>query len=237
MKRLMAAGALGFALACLPVLAQAASVFVTRGVNLRAGPDSGYPVVAALQPGVQVDLVGCVQGWSWCDVSVNGYRGWVYGEYIQSPYQTQQVPVMSYGGQLGVPVVVFSFTTYWNNYYRGQSWYGDRARYEHYQPRYLGPGPVYRRDDHDDYNQPRRDNAPGQNLPRNQGNGNQPHNDNPRRNDSQSNYPEHGQGQPNTQRSPQQPFHNNPGGGKLQPEAFHGAEQSHVRGQPALGRR
>ncbi|MDE1174683.1 MAG: SH3 domain-containing protein [Parvibaculaceae bacterium] len=231
MKRLMVAGALGLALACLPVLAQAAPAFVTRSANLRAGPDTGYPVVAALQPGVQVELFGCIQGWSWCDVAVSGYRGWIYGAYLQSAYQTQQVPVINYGSQLGIPLVVFSFGSYWDNYYRGQSWYGDRQRYEHYQPRYLGrgPGPVYRQPS---YNQPSRggynNNQPRPyNPPRNQGNGNPQHNNNPPRNNPQ----------PGGQRPPQQQFHNNPGGGKPQPGAVHGAQPSHARGQPGQGPR
>lgn len=147
MRRMTVVGGVALALAGLPAIAQAAPAFITQPVNMRAGPDAGYPVVAVLQPGVQVNLSGCIDGWSWCDVNVNGYRGWVYGSYLQLPYQNRQVPIIGFGGQVGVPIITFSFGSYWDNHYRGQPWYNDRDRYLGYQPRYQqnypGRGPGY----------------------------------------------------------------------------------------------
>ncbi len=86
-------------------LAQVA--YTTRGVNMRAGPDGQYPQVAWLPSGVQVNVVGCVDGWRWCDVAAGPNRGWVYSEFLAYPYQNRQVPIITGGSILGLPLVTF----------------------------------------------------------------------------------------------------------------------------------
>ena len=85
MKRILSTAVLGlFASAS----ALAADGYLTGDVNLRAGPDPGYPSVAMLSAGTEVAIQGCVDGWSWCDVAVGDNRGWVAGDFLQEEYQS-----------------------------------------------------------------------------------------------------------------------------------------------------
>lgn len=141
----------------LPALAYAQDGFVTGNVNLRAGPDPSYPLVDQLPAGTGVSVQGCTSGWEWCDVinQNDGNRGWIAGNFIQYAYQQQPVLLSDYGAQIGIPIVAFSLGLYWDNYYRGRSFYGQRSywygrpvvvrrpppRHEFYRgPVHRGPG-------------------------------------------------------------------------------------------------
>ena len=94
---------------------------------MRAGPDVSYPQVAFLGRGVQVDVVGCAEGWQWCDVVAGPNRGWVSAGFLSYSYYNQPT-VISYGGpNLGIPLVSFSIGNYWDNYYRGRPFWNNRA--------------------------------------------------------------------------------------------------------------
>ena len=110
----------------LPGLAKATDGYVTGNVNLRAGPDAGYPLVDQLQAGTEVDVQGCTSGWEWCDVIAYGNRGWVAGNYIEYEYQDQPVLLPVYGARIGIPIITFSIGTYWDSYYRSRPFYGRR---------------------------------------------------------------------------------------------------------------
>jgi uncharacterized protein YraI len=97
--------------------------FTNQAVNMRAGPDRGFPLVAWLQPGTPVTLFGCLNGWSWCDVAVGFNRGWIYGRFLTVPFGGQQVLIMNSGPRMGVPIVTFSVGTYWGAHYVGRPWY------------------------------------------------------------------------------------------------------------------
>ena len=56
-------------------------------------------------------------------------RGWVAGNELAYFYQQRYVPVVEYGPRIGLPIVVFSFDTYWDRYYRGRPFYGERTRW------------------------------------------------------------------------------------------------------------
>jgi uncharacterized protein YraI len=144
------------ALLALPCLAFAqVQAFTNQPVDLMAGPDSDYPVVASLAPNQPVTVMGCVSSYEWCDVVLDDLRGWIYGGALTYPYQGTYVPLQSYGAIIGLPVVVFSFDSYWGRYYHDRPWYGDRDRWRRdgphgneprpYQPPMQGQGqPVYR---------------------------------------------------------------------------------------------
>ncbi|WP_426700311.1 SH3 domain-containing protein [Rhodanobacter sp. Col0626] len=114
-----------------PALAQAADGYVTGNVNLRAGPDTSYPLIDQIPAGTGVDVQGCTDGWEWCDVIVYGNRGWVAGNYVEYVYQDQPVLLPAYGAQIGIPIVSFVIGTYWDNYYRSRPFYRDRAHWYH----------------------------------------------------------------------------------------------------------
>jgi uncharacterized protein YraI len=115
------------AAALVPVAASAELAVTTQGVNMRAGPDVSYPQVAFLGRGVQVDVVGCAEGWQWCDVLAGPNRGWVSAGFLSYSYYNQPT-VISYGGpMLGIPLVSFSIGNYWDNYYRGRPFWNNRS--------------------------------------------------------------------------------------------------------------
>lgn len=128
----------------IPLAAMAQNAVTTRGVNVRAGPDSSYPLVASLPPGAAVSVGGCLDSYTWCDVYTGNVRGWVYANYLTYPYQSSQVPIYNYGPALGIPLITFSVGSYWDNYYRGRPFYNDRGRWEsrpwHPPPARFAPG-------------------------------------------------------------------------------------------------
>lgn len=136
-------------LVCGSAAAMAAPGFSTGNVNMRAGPDTAYPRVAVIPRGQPVEIVGCLENQSWCDVIWGRNRGWVFGEYLGFVYQGRQVLVPEYAPVIGIPVVGFSFGNYWGNYYRGAPWWNQYGRWQYYQPRPRpgwgppppGPGP------------------------------------------------------------------------------------------------
>ncbi len=126
MKRLVLYCLASLSLA-FPVFAFAADAYVTGNVNMRAGPDTGYPLIDQIPAGAEVDVQGCTQGWEWCDVISYNNRGWVAGNYIEYEYQDQPVLLPSYGAQIGIPIVSFVIGTYWDNYYRNRPFYRQRS--------------------------------------------------------------------------------------------------------------
>ena len=126
-----------------PAAAWADLAVTTQGVNMRAGPDVSYPQVAFLGRGLTVDVVGCVEGYQWCDVIAGPNRGWVYAGYLSSRYRNQPT-IISYGGPtIGIPLISFSIGPYWDSYYRGRPWWNNRSYWYsrapswHEPPRYV----------------------------------------------------------------------------------------------------
>jgi uncharacterized protein YraI len=119
----------------IPAAAQAQYAQTARWAKLRAGPAPDYPLVASFPPGVSIAVQGCVDGYSWCDViGPAGERGWVYAGNIVYPYQSGYVPVMYYGGVIGIPVVTFVIGNYWGDYYRYRPWYGNMHYWHNHPP-------------------------------------------------------------------------------------------------------
>ena len=103
--------------------------------NMRAGPGTSYPVIARILPGSEVNVVGCLSNFSWCDVVVQGYRGWVSTSRLEFSYATRRQ----------VPVIGFSFG-YWDRHYSDWPWYREwRRHHRRDRPTYVepDPGPTY----------------------------------------------------------------------------------------------
>jgi uncharacterized protein YraI len=137
------------ALLSLPCVAFSQAQAVTnQPVNLMAGPGEDYPVVTGLGPNQPVEVMGCVSTYEWCDVALDDLRGWIDGNALTYAYEGNYVPLESYGAVIGLPVIGFSIDTYWDRYYHGRPWYGDRDRWRHgapYRPPMQEQGqPVYR---------------------------------------------------------------------------------------------
>ena len=146
MKRLLCTAIIALTFGA-PLIASASPGFITASLNLRSGPDTDYPPVDVLPAGIGVDIQGCIDGYTWCDVIVDGNRGWVAGQYVQYEYENRRVYVHDYGARIGIPIVAFALGAYWDSYYRQRPWYHDRERWigssHGHRPVFVGPGPGY----------------------------------------------------------------------------------------------
>jgi len=114
--------------------------YTTTALNLRAGPDTEYPLVRWVPEGTAVEVHGCLANYQWCDVQASGDRGWMSAAFLVYPYQSSNVPIVSYGPLIGLPLVGFAFGSYWDDHYRRRPWYDDRHRWaRHYRPEYDPP--------------------------------------------------------------------------------------------------
>jgi uncharacterized protein YraI len=111
--------------------AMAQNAMTTASADLYAGPDNAYPVVAQLDPNTPVQVMGCLDDWSWCDVASQDTRGWMYSPDITYQYQGGYVPLYSYAPSLGIAVVPFSVDVYWGRYYHDRPWYSRREEWAH----------------------------------------------------------------------------------------------------------
>jgi uncharacterized protein YraI len=142
--RMKFATAIAAACLCAATFAHAGDGYVTGDVDLRAGPDPGYPTIATLNAGTRVSIQGCVSNWSWCDVATATDRGWVAGDFLEEDYEGNRVVVPAFGVQIGIPIITFSFDSYWgahyhNERYESRPWYAERARWAQIRPRYAPP--------------------------------------------------------------------------------------------------
>ena len=99
-----------------PVAAFAQRALTLRAVNVRAGPDRIFPLVTWLPARTDVHVVGCTEGWRWCDIAAGRTRGWVDANYLSGTFRNPRVPI-----------VTFSVGPYWEAHYRGRPWFSSQA--------------------------------------------------------------------------------------------------------------
>ena len=114
--------------------AAAQQAYTTRQVNLRAGPDRGYPQVAYVGAGQSVYVNGCINDYRWCDITAGPNRGWAYAKLIEYPYQNRRVVIYDNGATLALPIVSFILGSYWNDNYRNRPWYGQQNNWNNWRP-------------------------------------------------------------------------------------------------------
>lgn len=87
---------------------------------LRTGPGTNYDSIALVYANRYFDVLGCLQDWSWCDVTAGDYRGWLPASQIT---MMPQPPASMRTYRHGVPVVTFNQNTYWYSFYRNTDFY------------------------------------------------------------------------------------------------------------------
>lgn len=134
--------ALLFAAGSLLILASVADAqqaYTSHRTSLRAGPDSGYPQVAWIGAGAVVYINGCVRGYHWCDVTAGSSRGWANARHLSYLHQNRRVAIYGNGAMYGFPMVGFALGSYWDNHYRGHSWYNNRPYWNSWRPGHPHP--------------------------------------------------------------------------------------------------
>lgn len=104
--------------------------YPSTNLNLRAGPGGNYPVLDTVGPQSTLQILGCLTGWTWCDVNAGGNRGWVSGDYLRGRQNNNAYPLAAIASAMGLPTVGFDQDTYWGNYYSDRDFY--RKRYPNY---------------------------------------------------------------------------------------------------------
>lgn len=107
-----------------PGSAQAArDGFVLQHTGLRAGPGTGYPLLADLRRGDRIEVLGCIRGWKWCEIVAGGLHGFAVGSRIGTDFYGRNVQVGYYGYKLELPYVIFEEQPYWAHYYHDRDFY------------------------------------------------------------------------------------------------------------------
>ena len=113
-------------------------------VNLRAGPNQGFPVVSALYAGTVFTVLGCLGDYSWCDVQSPPHRGWVAANnLIVLQPNGNQAALNVAGAVIGIGITTFILNTYWQEHYYNRPWYGQSSYWNGRPLPYYGR-PVYR---------------------------------------------------------------------------------------------
>lgn len=136
MRKLRMIGAIAGLTLMGAAAAHAAPGYTTADVNLRSGPDTDFPAVVVVPEGEPIQIAGCLDDESWCDVIAGRDRGWMFSEYIAYERRGEYVPLPDVGvAALGIPFVRFAARDYWPRYYVGRPWYRDRGRWFDYRVR------------------------------------------------------------------------------------------------------
>lgn len=117
---------MGLALLALPSAAFATDGFARSTSTLRAGAGSNYPAVMRVAAGTELDVIGCLRRYSWCDVSVGGERGWFPGSRIGFLRDGRRLSPSDGGAALGLAILSFGMADYWGNHYSNRPFYNER---------------------------------------------------------------------------------------------------------------
>ena len=109
--------------------AQARTAVTVERVHLRSGPGRQYPSVRVLPAGLEVQVQGCLSGFTWCDVIADADRGWVHGQRLQFDVDGRTLRAPEAGTLLGLTILGFALGHYWSDHYTDRPWYGQRYRW------------------------------------------------------------------------------------------------------------
>ena len=125
MIALITTATLGTLAMLLPAVAEARPGVVRNSGLLRAGPDNSFPAIRNLRKGQRVEVFGCLQRRSWCDIQVRSTRGWYPGNRL-SLYTGRRYVRVTDPGVSGLVILSFVLQDYWGHHYNDRQWFYDR---------------------------------------------------------------------------------------------------------------
>lgn len=93
MKSLVSAAAIAAAIAVPGAALAATTAVTTTDLNLRAGPGPNHEILTTMPGNMQIQLMGCVEAGTWCQVDYNGQVGWASANYLAAEMQGERVVV------------------------------------------------------------------------------------------------------------------------------------------------
>ncbi len=90
-------------------LADTSAIAVTD-LNLRAGPSPAQPVIAVIPNQGAVNITGCIEASSWCQVDFNGTQGWAYGDYLSASLDGGSVRVIENRSKIDLNTVTYDYS-------------------------------------------------------------------------------------------------------------------------------
>ncbi|WP_298917855.1 SH3 domain-containing protein [uncultured Algimonas sp.] len=106
--------------------------FTIDDIPLRAGPGARFPTIVVLAEDNDIEVLGCVRHYTWCDVSAGRFRGWVPSDDLDIVYMSERYHGPVYARQYGVPVISFELNTYWDAYYDDYDFYDSLDYWDDY---------------------------------------------------------------------------------------------------------
>lgn len=91
--------------------AQAYEAFATTALNVRTGPGTNYPVIAALSANQVVEVSGCNSSNTWCQVTATNIRGWASARYLRPIDDGRPSPAPAPSPAPNQPDIGFSINT------------------------------------------------------------------------------------------------------------------------------
>ena len=80
-------------------------------LNIRSGPGPEYPVIGVIQAQQQLNMIGCIEGSLWCQITHKGKDGWAYSQYLATQSAGNRVIISDRRQEVGVPTVTYSNTS------------------------------------------------------------------------------------------------------------------------------
>ncbi len=97
------------AAATLAIVSPAFAISGTANADLplRSGPGPMHNIIGTVDRNAIVEVEGCVETGTWCQVTANGQRGWVWGANVTAQRGGQTMVITEQRQQLQVPVVTY----------------------------------------------------------------------------------------------------------------------------------
>ena len=81
---------------------------VSNNLHMRTGPGEQYQIITTVDSQSDVEVHGCLEKVTWCDINWGSIRGWAAGEYIVYRSDEGIKPLPLAGDMIGIPVVTFT---------------------------------------------------------------------------------------------------------------------------------